>query len=99
MNITIYDYDNEATNVIIPDDKAIESIYVEVLSGDEVGIIKFTDGTHIRFDASDCRMHDWYDGSYVVCGDNLQKWIDYDFSNCRITKSYHRQSVFDTLDD
>lgn len=95
MIIKIYDYDNESTKITVPDDKVICAIDVNVLSGDETGDIIFTDGTTIHFDASDCRTHSYFDGSYVVTGDNIQKWIDYDFSNCHRTKSYVRQGVFE----
>lgn len=56
MIIKIYDYENKPTEIVIPDDKEISAIFVVVLSGDETGIVMFTDGTSIRFDASDCRI-------------------------------------------
>ena len=95
MTIKIYDFDNEPSEVVIPNDKEISTIYVCILSGDETGIITFTDGSTIRFNASDCRMTDFYDGDYIVGGDNVQKWIDFDFSEYCGTRSYYRQRVFD----
>ena len=77
MKIKVYDYDNRATKIDIPDDKEISAIVVCVLSGDETGIIRFTDGTTIRFDASDSRTWSFYDGLYVVTGEDIQKWIKF----------------------
>ena len=95
MAIKIYDYANHVTEIAIPDDKVISSIYVNILSGDETGIIVFTDGSHIRFDASDFRFTSFYDGNYVVCGENIQKWIEFDFRDCDLKKSHYRRSVFE----
>ena len=78
MNIKVYDYSGRVTKVTIPDDKEISAIAVCVLSGDETGIIRFTDGTTIRFDASDSRTWSFYDGLYVVTGEEIQKWIAFD---------------------
>ena len=76
MKITIYDYSNKHVSIIIPD-KEIKEIYVNVQSGDETGIITFQDGEKIYFDASERRILSFYDGSYIVTGDNIQKWIDF----------------------
>ena len=97
MKIKIYDYDNRATEVDIPDDKVIGGIFVCVLSGDETGTIIFTDGTTMDFDAlsNGFRLHSFFDGSYVVAGKNIQKWIDFDVNHCEHTISYARQEVFD----
>lgn len=97
MIIKIYDYDNRATEITIPDDKVISAIFVCVLSGDETGIICFTDGTAISFDASGCRTVSFYDGCYVVLGENIQKWINFDVSKCTTTISYARQEALDAI--
>lgn len=97
MKIKIYDYDNRVSKVDVPDDKVISAIFVCVLSGDETGIILFTDGTTMNFDAmrSGCRLHSFFDGYYVVAGKNIQKWIDFDVNHCKGTISYVRQEAFD----
>ena len=90
MKFKIYDYDNEATIVEIPD-KPIDYIHVIVLSGDETGIVYFKDGTMQSFDASDCRNMDFFDDEYIVDDMYIKEWIainpkggSYD------TKSYER---------
>lgn len=88
----IYDYAGNEVNIDLPD-KEISEIFVEVISGDETGIVTFTDGTTVHFDASDCRMMNFYDGDYCVTGANIQKWLDFKPSSKR-TASYERQEMF-----
>lgn len=54
MTIRIYDFDDNAVKIEIPD-KPIKHIDVIVLSGDGTGTIWFEDGTRFDFDASDDR--------------------------------------------
>lgn len=93
MIITIYDYDSAKKEITLPD-KEISQIVVTVLSGDETGFVEFTDGTRIEFDASDERIANYYDGTYIVKGENIKKWIDFKPSDERTT-SYERQDEFD----
>ena len=90
IKFKIYDYDNKATIVEIPD-KPIDHITVTILSGDETGIVYFKDGTTQSFDASDCRNTDCFDEEYIVDDMYIKEWIainpkvgNYD------TKSYER---------
>lgn len=92
MYIKIYDYDNNVEMIEIPDGKKIESIDVTVLSGDETGYIFFTDGTRKRFDASNCRMTSFDDGSYTVPPKKVDEWINWKPHG--LTNSYERQSDF-----
>lgn len=85
----IYDYANNEVDVELPD-KEIGEIYVQVISGDETGIVNFTDGTHIYFDASESRMIGYDDGFYIVEGDMINKWLAWKPSDKR-TASYERQ--------
>ena len=97
MTITIYDYDNRPLKVKLPD-KKIKYISVTVLSGDETGLIYFEDNSRIRFDASNCRIMSCYGGNYIVSGENIEKWINFnDWDG--FTKSYRRQEVFEVLED
>lgn len=48
--ITVYDYENKPVIVELPD-KEIEEIFVQIISGDETGVVVFKDGTLVRFDA------------------------------------------------
>lgn len=74
--MTIYDYDDRPVTIQLPD-KDIELVLVTILSGDETGHVKFTDKSCVYFDASDARSIDFFDGGYVVTGeDNLAKWFD-----------------------
>lgn len=93
MYIKIYDYNNNAEMVEIPDNKKIESINVTVLSGDETGYIFFTDGSRKRFDASNCRMMSFDDGSYTVPLKKVDEWINWKPRG--FTYSYDRQSDFE----
>ena len=92
MTIRIYDYDNNVVKIEIPD-KPIKSIYVTILSGDEIGIIRFEDGTQFDFDTSDDRITDFYDGSYVVEGDDIVRWLEFR-PRAGCTASYARQEMF-----
>lgn len=97
MTITIYDYDNSPKIITIPEGKTIESIFVKIMSRDETGWIKFTDGTDLYFDASDCRMNGYFDGNYCIDGDNIQKWIDWKPSENSLCYSYDRGRFADQL--
>ena len=77
-SITVYDYDDKPRTIQLPD-KDIRLIHVTILSGDETGYVQFDDNTILDFDASNCRMQSFYDGSYTVIGDDkLAQWIDWD---------------------
>lgn len=95
MIITIYDYGNKPKQIELPD-KKISRIEVLVLSGDETGFVEFTDGDRVRFDASDTRCTSYFDGYYIVEGEDIQKWIAYkDEAFCYSgTTSYNRQAAF-----
>ncbi len=97
MIITIYDYADRTKEIALPD-KEISEISVIILSGDETGFVKFVDGTKIRFDASDNRITDFYDGIYTLEGENIQKWINFKSSGNR-TISYERYGIFDTEEE
>lgn len=77
MKVKIYDYDDKAKEIKIPDDKQIESIDVRIYSGDETGFINFTDGTSIIFDASDSRCISTHDGCYIVEGNDIGAWLNW----------------------
>lgn len=75
-SITFYDYENHPVKVKIPENKEISLIYVTVLSGDEVGMIVFTDNSEQAFDTSTERVTPTYQGSYDVTRDELDKFIN-----------------------
>lgn len=90
--ITIYDYDDKPVTVELPE-KEIVSIFINVISGDETGWVIFGDNSSIRFDASDCRIHSFYDGSYIVLEPDIEDWVKYKPSGNE-TCSYARQEAF-----
>ena len=90
MKFKIYDYDNKASVVEIPD-KPIDYIHVIVLSGDETGTVYFKDGTMQSFDASDCRNMDYFDEEYIVDDMYIKEWIAINpKADSYDTKSYER---------
>lgn len=72
--MTIYDYAGHQVEIKLPD-KEIVAIRVILISGDETGEVVFSDGERIRFDSSTTRFMDFYDGSYVVIGEEIQRWL------------------------
>ena len=94
MTTKIYDYADNAKEIIIPDDKTILTIFVQVFSGDETGMFLFTDGTTMHFDASDRRIISYDDGEYEVRGENIEKWLNYTHKGLCLTYAYERQEVF-----
>lgn len=96
MIITIYDFDDEATNIEIPAKSVdeINLISVNVKSGDETGFVALKNGDVIHFDASDCRIHGFDDGSYILnTAESIKKWLEYKPSG-ETTASYERQAMF-----
>ena len=99
MKMKIYDYDDKVKEVEIPNDKHIEAIYVTIWSGDETGFMMFAEGGYIDFDASDNRYASYYDGQYIVDGDNIQKWLNWipTHGEYLLPYSYMRQMAFSGL--
>ena len=93
----IYDFDNETVEIKLPE-KQIVSINVSVVSGDETGKVVFEDGEVICFDASSCRLMNFFGGYYSVTGENIQKWLNFKPSGKR-TASYERQTLFSFVED
>ena len=88
MKVKIYDHDDKVKEVEIPDDKHIEAIYVTIWSGDETGYMMFAEGGYIDFDASDNRYASYYNGHYIVDGDNIQKCLNWTPTNIHYLLSY-----------
>ena len=83
MKIRLLDYENKISFVDVGDIKEIGSMYIEVLSGDEVLYVVYKDYTVKEFDSSNTRCEDSHDGGYPIyneqIGINLLK--DKDFLN------------------
>ena len=93
MKTTIYDYDNKPHEVELKDD-AIKYIMVTVISGDEVIEVYYKDGSCEKFDSSNNRQIDYFDGVYLVSEEDIKKWLNFEFSGIR-TNSYERQIYFE----
>lgn len=92
-NIVIYNFENRAVICPIPDGKQIQSIEVDVITGDEIVDIFFADGTSLHFDSDDSRITDYYDGGYDVKGDAIERWASFKPTKSR-TASYRRMAMF-----
>lgn len=93
-SFTIYDFKNRGSTVGLPD-KEVLSIVVNILSGDETGIVLFKDGSSLGFDASNQRIADYRDGTYAVTGDKeIDWWVNWTPPNNSITIAYDREEAF-----
>ena len=90
MKIRLLDYKNKIIVVDVGDIKEIGSMYIEVLSGDEVLYVIYKDYTIKEFDSSNTRCEDSHDGGYSIyneqIGINLLK--DEDFLNRKDSYDY-----------
>ena len=90
MKIRLLDYENKISFVDVGDIKEIGSMYIEVLSGDEVLYVIYKDYTVKEFDSSDTRCEDSHEGGYSIyneqIGINLLK--DEDFLNRKDSYDY-----------
>lgn len=90
MKIELLDYENNIKVVDVGDIKEIGSMYIEVISGDEVLFVVCKDYTIMKFDSSNTRCEDRHEGRYLIyneqLGINLLK--DEDFLNRRNSYDY-----------
>ena len=81
MKIKLLDYENKTKVVDVGDIKKIGSMYIEVLSGDEVLVVVYKDYTIKKFDSSNTRCEDHLDARYPIynepIGLNLLKNEDF----------------------
>lgn len=54
----------------------VVEIFISVISGDEIATISFADGHEERFDSSNERLIDLYDGSYTLYKKGMINQID-----------------------
>lgn len=83
-NITIVDFKGNKKTISINNFENVVSIYVTILSGDEVLEVLYKNGRTKTFDSSDYRIMNYYCGGYFL---NLSK-ID-EFS--KMNNSYEKQ--------
>ena len=90
MKIKLLGYENKISFVDVGDIKEIESMYIDVISGDEVLVVIYKDYTIKEFDSSKTRCKDHLDARYPIynelTGLNLLK--NEDFLNRRDSYSY-----------
>ena len=90
MKIKLLDCEDKIIVVDVGDIKEIESMYIEVISGDEVLLVIYKDYTIKTFDSSNTRCEDRHEGRYLIyneqLGINLLK--DKDFLNRINSYSY-----------
>ena len=97
MIFNIYDCKGRATKVDTGN-KEVRRLLVQVLSGDEVVTVEYSDGTDKIYDSSNNRVINYFDGSYSVTPENLQEWITYGVFKAKSNSenlSYKRMYEFD----
>ena len=90
MKIKLFDYENNIKVVDVGDIKKIGSMYIEVLSGDEVLVVVYKDYTIKTFDSSNTRCEDNHDGGYPIYNEQIDINFlkDEDFLNRRDSYDY-----------
>ena len=77
MNLKILDFDGEHYDTGISID-SVEDVTVTVVSGDEILAIELSNGSSVIIDVStinrNWRYANYYDGTYMVSKENLEKW-------------------------
>ena len=90
MEIKLLGYKNKISFVDVGDIEEIESMYIDVIAGDEVLVVVCKDYTIMKFDPSNTRCKDHLDARYPIynelTGLNLLK--DEKFLNRRDSYSY-----------
>ena len=66
MILKLMDYDDKEKEFDIGELDTIGKIDVEVISGDEIATVYYKDYTVRKFDSSDCRHMNFYDGEYEL---------------------------------
>ena len=71
MKIKLLDYETKTKVVDVGDIKEIGSIYIDVISGDEVLVVVYKDYTIKTFDSSNTRCEDRHEGRYLIYNEQL----------------------------
>ena len=87
----IYDYNNCAKEIELRDD--LKLLVVRVITGDEVILAYYKDGTTESFNSSDCRTDDLDDGIYIVDTDKLDAWFNFNTDDDRFKGDYFERDV------
>lgn len=75
MNLIIMDYRDVKydTGVSLDDLSNIESICIDVITGDEIATVTYKDGHSEEFDSSMTRMTDFFDGGYTLYSNSINR--------------------------
>ena len=87
ISVEIMDYANNRKEIILDSSKIVQ-MRIVILSGDEILIVENIDGTEERYDSSDERIEDFYDGEYEL-DINADWYPDW----CKGHKSYKRMDI------
>lgn len=100
MKASVYDFNNDAKIVDLPDIDSILSISVDIITGDEIVVFEIKDNAPIRVDACNCRrIINCLDYSYVVEGrDNIRRWLNYSPPRNCTCAAYDRRNKFCNYD-
>lgn len=74
MKIRIYDYSGDP-KVIELKDSPILLMTMKEVSGDEILVVRYEDGSRQVFDSSDCRTMSFDDGEYDIVGKDIKKFL------------------------
>ena len=66
MKIKILDHETKTKVIDVGDIKEIGSMYIDVISGDEVLVVVYKDYTTKEFDSSNTRCEDYLDARYPI---------------------------------
>lgn len=95
MKLMVMAYTDELFETDI-DMADIDSMIVEVVTGDEVVTVNLKDGTQKQIDADELsgygRAEDYFDGSYGVHPEDFEKWMSR-------TSTYDQFHLLDAEDD
>lgn len=87
----IYDFANRANEIELHND--LKLLVVRVISGDEVILAYYKDGTTESFDSSDCHTDDFDDGIYIVDTDKLDAWFNFNADDDKFKGDYFERDV------
>lgn len=94
MKFNIYDYADQPIE-IETQDKPIEEIFVQILSGDETIVVTYADDDEDEFDSANDRIESYNDGFYIVTKEFLDEWMNWKPQEGETCYSYRRQRQFD----
>ena len=94
MKTKIYNCFRDEVEIELKDNPII-AIFVVVLSGDETITVLYSDNSNEKFDSDKhSRCIDFFDGEYIVVGENIKKWLNYTPKGDG-NKAYERMGIFD----